>query len=216
MKTRYQCRTDLKKVRECMGLTKEEVAKIVGYSVRSLERMERENATTNKETAMRLAEIYHLNYGEHFYKKDEKLEDVYKEIWAKCEEEFTPADYQKEYYCIYIRKTDLMHDCVFGKGMWVKDCGRDKEVRVLQPIMTEKFMEYQPRVKVINTKEQWMYWYGNLTIGKLYQVVVSEECMRRCLSTCMQETVVRENELFQFDGVGDMMFWGTKKMSKTA
>ena len=216
MKTRYQCRTDLKKVRECMGLTKEEVAKIVGYSVRSLERMERENAATNKETAMRLAEIYHLNYGEHFYETDEKLEDVRKKNCAKYKVEFTPVDYQKEYYCIYIRKIDLMHDCIFGKGMWVKDYGRDKEVRVLHSIMIEKFMEHQPRVKVINTKEQWMYWYNSLIIGKLYQVVVSEECMRRCLSTCMQETVIRKDELFRFDGVGDMMFLGNKKKSKTA
>ena len=43
-KIRFQCKSDLRILRECFKLSKEYVANEIGYSVRNLERIEKENA----------------------------------------------------------------------------------------------------------------------------------------------------------------------------
>lgn len=43
-KIRYQAKTDLKLLRRINGISKEYVADKIGYTIRSLERMEKENA----------------------------------------------------------------------------------------------------------------------------------------------------------------------------
>ena len=51
-KIRYQAKTDLKLLRRINGISKEYVADKIGYTIRSLERMEKENAVTTERTAV--------------------------------------------------------------------------------------------------------------------------------------------------------------------
>ena len=53
-KIRYQAKTDLKLLRRINGISKEYVADKIGYTIRSLERMEKENAVTTERTAHQL------------------------------------------------------------------------------------------------------------------------------------------------------------------
>lgn len=48
---RYQAKADLKEWRKISGLSKEEVAREIGYTERYLEKFEKENAVSNEETA---------------------------------------------------------------------------------------------------------------------------------------------------------------------
>ena len=56
----YRCKTDLKMFREVLGLSKELVAKEIGYSVRHWERIEENNAASSEETARRICKFYKL------------------------------------------------------------------------------------------------------------------------------------------------------------
>lgn len=47
-KIRYQAKTDLKLLRRINGISKEYVADKIGYTIRSLERMEKRNAGYNR------------------------------------------------------------------------------------------------------------------------------------------------------------------------
>lgn len=51
-KKAYRCKADLKMLREEMNLSKEFVANEIGYSVRNLERIEKNNAVASKEAAL--------------------------------------------------------------------------------------------------------------------------------------------------------------------
>lgn len=53
-KIRYQAKTDLKLLRRINGISKEYVADKIGYTIRSIERMEKENAVTTERTAHQL------------------------------------------------------------------------------------------------------------------------------------------------------------------
>ena len=63
-KIRYQAKTDLKLLRRINGISKEYVADKIGYTIRSLERMEKENAVTTERTAHQLCSLYDLVIGE--------------------------------------------------------------------------------------------------------------------------------------------------------
>lgn len=54
-------------MREFFEMTREEVAEKVGYEVRTIVRIEEENATTTEETAIKLAELYELDYVDNFF-----------------------------------------------------------------------------------------------------------------------------------------------------
>lgn len=73
---RYQCRRDLRRMREFFEMTREEVAEKVGYEVRTIVRIEEENATTTEETAIKLAELYELDYVDNFFIVEKRLLDV--------------------------------------------------------------------------------------------------------------------------------------------
>lgn len=71
-KIRYQAKTDLKLLRRINGISKEYVADKIGYTIRSLERMEKENAVTTERTAHQLCSLYDLVYEEQFFIVDKK------------------------------------------------------------------------------------------------------------------------------------------------
>lgn len=69
----YQSIADLKEMRKILGLTKEVVADNIGYSVRTLERIEEENIVSTESIAKKLCQLYQLNFEEHFYRTDKKM-----------------------------------------------------------------------------------------------------------------------------------------------
>lgn len=210
-KIRYQCKADLKVFRELHGMSKEEVAGKIGYSQRTLERIEKENATIDKESAMVLAKLYGLDYEQQFYVVNKKWEDWLKSKFLELNKtELEQVVGEDEYYCIYIRKTGRFQDCVFGKGMWIRNFNRNKEVRKLQKYNIKKCIELEPDIPIINKSEEWRYWYIGLTIGKIYKVLVSKKCMEECLSSCLKEVVIRRDEMFWWDDTPDIMYWGCK------
>ena len=79
---RYQCRSDLKWIRQINQLPKEFVAAYIGYSTRTLERIEAENAVADEGTAKRLCCIYDMNFKEVFYEIDKRCDDWVKEQMA--------------------------------------------------------------------------------------------------------------------------------------
>lgn len=76
----YQSIVDLKELRKNLGLTKEFVADNIGYSARTLERIEEENVVSIESIAKKLCQLYQLNFEEHFYKADKKFNDKVKEL----------------------------------------------------------------------------------------------------------------------------------------
>lgn len=62
-------------LRKSFGITQQEIADRLYYSVRTVERFEKENATTNEETAKVLAEIYGINFKEDFVCVDQSYID---------------------------------------------------------------------------------------------------------------------------------------------
>lgn len=63
-------------MRECFKLSKEYVANEIGYSVRNLERIEKENAIVTEETAKKLCDLYKIEYQDYFYKTDKNFDDT--------------------------------------------------------------------------------------------------------------------------------------------
>ena len=50
----------------------------------------------------------------------------------------------------------------------------------------------------------------NLTIGKLYEAIVSEPCMKDCLEDCLREIIVTQDDLMKYDVFTDIAVLGGK------
>ena len=129
-------------LRKSFGITQQEIADRLYYSVRTVERFEKENATTNEETTKVLAEIYGINFKEDFVCVDQSYIDERKKLWSLysgiCKSNQRILD--DEYYFIYVYKVDFNQKCVMGKGMWLREYTQNKEVRVLRPANASFFL----------------------------------------------------------------------------
>ncbi len=213
-KIRYQSKADLKGLRQIYKFSKEDVAGKIGYTTRSLERMEKENAVTGEETARQLCDLYRIDFEEQFYRIDEKDENWLREALSN-NGQITDGliNNNSKYYYLYVRKLGLFQDCIAGKGLWIADYNRNKEIRRIREVDAEKVLLHEPDITIINNEKEWDYWYFKLCIGKLYKVVVSEECMKKSLRACLNEVIVKKNELMRVEGITDIMFLGTKRRS---
>ena len=81
----------------------------------------------------------------------------------------------------------------------------------LREVNANVVLQEEPAIEIINSEDEWCYWYHNLIIGKLYKVIVSEGCMEKCLRTCLDEVIVTQDNLHSYDGMTDIAFLGTKK-----
>ena len=88
---------------------------------------------------------------------------------------------------------------------------RNMERRRLREVNANVVLQEEPAIEIINSEDEWCYWYHNLIIGKLYKVIVSEGCMEKCLRTCLDEVIVTQDNLHSYDGMTDIAFLGTKK-----
>lgn len=200
---------DLKGLRQIYKFSKEDVAERIGYTTRSLERMEKKNAATGEETARQLCHLYKIDFQEQFYKIDQKEENRLRDALAnygKIPE--GSIDNNSKYYYLYVRKLGIFNDCIAGKGLWIADYNKNKEIRRLREVDAEKVLLNEPDIPIINNINEWKYWYFRLCIGKLYKVVVSEMCMKKCLRTCLDDVIVKKNELMSCEGITDIMFLG--------
>ncbi len=214
-KIRYQAKTDLKLLRQMSGMSKEYVADKIGYTIRSLERMEQENAVTTEITARQLCSLYDLDFGRQFYLINKNEMEVIAECFAKNGREPENIIYDnREYYLLYVRKVSLFEDYIAGKVMWIGNYNRNKERRKIRKVNAKIVKEIEPAIKIINSGEEWNYWYYGLTIGKLHKVIISEKCMKNNLSTCLDEVIVTQDELFSYDGTNDIAFLGIKKRKR--
>ena len=208
---RYQSKVDLKGLRKIYRMSKEDVAEHIAYSTRTLERIEAENAVADKEVAKRLSCLYNIDFVEQFYKTDKRHDNRLKEKLANLGSK--PQNMLIDnsiYYCLYVRKFELFRDCIAGKGLWIREYNRNKEVRILRQVDAKRVLERCPDVPIINNGKEWDYWYFKLCIGRLYKVLVSESCMKERLRNCLQETIVKKADLMRYDGITDVMFWGGK------
>lgn len=215
-KIRYQCRIDLKLRREILNITKDEIAEKVFSSVRTIERIECKNATTNEETAKLISNFYNLKFHEHFYVLDNNLDEFFKkELAGSYKPGNNKVNYDSTYHCLYIRKISHFEDCIFGKGVWVRDHNKNKEVRTLAKLDMKVFTKSDPAIPIINEHDEWRNWYHGLTIGKIYKAAVSIDCMKVCLKDCLNEVIIRKDKnIYYFDDTSDMMYWGAKKALK--
>ncbi len=203
----YQSIADLKELRKILGLTKDVVADNIGYSVRTLERIEEENVVLTESIAKKLCQLYQLNFEEHFYKADKKFNDKVKELEMRLGKRPENLIYKEnEYYYLYVRKVDLFGECIIGRVTWIANYNRNKERRKLEKVNPERVLYKEPHINIINTGDEWEYWRFSLTIGKIYKVLVSEKCMKECLSRCLKEYIVRRDELMIADGISDLIF----------
>lgn len=211
-KIRYQSKADLKCLRQLYKFSKEDVADKIGYTVRSLERMERQNSVTQELTAYQLCDLYHLDFHKQFYIINQEQEDFIKE--ALSNDGQIPngkVNPNNEYYYLYVRKQGIFEDCIAGKGMWIADYNRNKEIRRLQKVDAKKVLKYEPDIMIINNAKEWDYWYFKLCIGKMYKAMVSEICMKERLRTCLKDVIINRKDLLIYEGISDIMFWGRKK-----
>ena len=116
-----------------------------------------------------------------------------------------------KYYLLYVRKVGLFQDCIAGNVMWVGNYNRNMERRRLREVNANVVLQEEPAIEIINSEDEWCYWYHNLIIGKLYKVIVSEGCMEKCLRTCLDEVIVTQDNFHSYDGITDIAFLGTKK-----
>lgn len=211
-KIRYQAKTDLKLLRRINGISKEYVADKIGYTIRSLERMEKENAVTTERTAHQLCSLYDLVYEEQFFIVDKKsLECVRRCLVENKKVPEHIVYHNSKYYLLYVRKVGLFQDCIAGNVMWVGNYNRNMERRRLREVNANVVLQEEPAIEIINSEDEWCYWYHNLIIGTLYKVIVSEGCMEKCLRTCLDEVIVTQDNLHSYDGITDIAFLGTKK-----
>jgi transcriptional regulator with XRE-family HTH domain len=214
-KIRYQSKTDLKGLREIYKISKDDVADKIGYSKRHLERMERENAVTGEETVRQFCDLYRIAFEEQFYRIDQEDENWLREALSnKGEIPDGSINNHSKYYYLYVRKLGIFKDCISGKGLWIADYNRNKEIRRLREVDAKKVLMREPNITIINNEKEWNYWYFKLCIGKSYEVVVAEECMKECLNECLDEVIVKRSELMKVDGITDIMFLGTKNRIK--
>ena len=152
-KIRYQSKADLKGLRQIYRFSKEEVAEKIGYTTRSLERMERENAVTGEETARKLCDLYRIDFEEQFYRIVQREENWLKE--ALLNNGQIPdglINNKSKYYYLYVRKLGMFQDCIAGKGLWIADYNRNKEIRRLREINAEKVLLHEPNITIINNE----------------------------------------------------------------
>lgn len=209
----YRSKADLKMLREASNLSKEFVANEIGYSVRNLERIEKNNAVASEEAARRICMLYKLKYDETFVGYDDRyhIEGIFKNVGEIPKNQIRQNE---KYYLLYVNNQGNFRDCVLGKVGWIENCGKNMERRKLRSVNPEDVVKYNPDIIILNERSEWENWYYNLVVGKWNKVMLSESCLRDCMSSCLDEVVVSRKELLKFDGYYDMAFLGVRKASK--
>ena len=203
----YQSIADLKEMRKILGLTKEVVADNIGYSVRTLERIEEENIVSTESIAKKLCQLYQLNFEEHFYRTDKKNDDKVKELEMQLGKRPENLIYKEnEYYNLLYMLLSLRYTLQASLLSWHINNNRNKERRKLEKVSPERVLYKEPHINIINTGDEWKYWRFSLKIGKTYKVLVSKKCMKECLNWCLKEYIVRRDELMIVDGISDLIF----------
>ena len=163
-KKAYRCKADLKMLREEMNLSKEFVANEIGYSVRNLERIEKNNAVASEEAAHRICTLYKLKYEETFaiYDDRDHTERVFKNIGKIPKNQIRQNE---TYYLLYVNYQGFFRDCVLGKVGWIENCGKNMERRKLRNVNPEGVVKLNPGIIILNEEDEWMNWYCNLIVG---------------------------------------------------
>ena len=215
-KIRYQAKYDLKWLREQYKLSKEEVADKIGFTVRTLERREKENAVIDEEEAYRLSNLYGIDYSVLFFKK--VIDPVWEGLWSgggKMPENIVNKD--SEYYYLCIIRKDWPSRChVYGKTMWIGWNAGLAEKRILRPMDNEFLVRENKKVQIINNRAELKYWYYMQAIGRFAQIYISKECLQECFPECLVEKSVNEDELFSMEMRGDFLWWGEKSLTFTS
>lgn len=166
-KIRYQAKTDLKLLRRINGISKEYVADKIGYTIRSLERMEKENAVTTERTAHQLCSLYDLVYEEQFFIVDKKsLECVRRCLVENKKVPEHIVYHNSKYYLLYVRKVGLFQDCIAGNVMWVGNYNRNMERRRLREVNANVVLQEEPAIEIINSEDE---------SKSLYKILLTEQ-----------------------------------------
>lgn len=113
---RYCSTADLKRIREILLYSKDSVAEKINYSLRTLERIEKENATRDKETAQILCDLYELEFKEHFFKSDIKTFNTMSRLFSEEGDEPKNVVLENEvYYFMFIRRLKFGNAFVASK-----------------------------------------------------------------------------------------------------
>lgn len=196
MKTKkvYMALTDLKELRKQYGWSSEFVAEKIFCSSRTLNRLEAENGTSNYDIAQNIAELFDAPFEMLFATIDKSILEYLEKSRPIFKSE--SIEENQKYYFLYICRNALFGAWICGKTAWIKDYDVQYEIRTLHNICPERvIMQYNYRIPVINSKENWDNFFFSLTIGNEVCVIVSESCIRESIPYALCKYVVSKEFL---------------------
>lgn len=202
----YFCVYDLKKIRNTWGITITDMADKLFCSTRTVDRIESLNGTSNRKTAELISGVYSYHLEDLFIDVDGRLFNA----------SFNPPQSGQvvegmKYYMVRAWRTSLAGAHIYGKTMWIDNYCNNNEIRKLQPInIAEAIAQMDNDYLTVNTKDEWMNWLMHAKIGKEQIMIISEECIQRCLSYLLDEYVVAQSALTKF-GLQDVVLLGDYK-----
>lgn len=105
-----------------------------------MERIEEENIVSTESIAKKLCQLYQLNFEEHFYRTDKKIDDKVKELEMQLGKRPENLIYKEnEYYYLYVRKVGLLGECIVGRVTYIANYNRNKERRKLERVSPKEY-----------------------------------------------------------------------------
>lgn len=107
----------LRDLRKAKGMTIEQLAALIPCSTRTVNRFEASNWTSNKQTALRLAEIFSISFEQLFIPVEQHFLEALESIAPNVS--FGHPIKGMTYYLLYIRRISWWSANIWGKTMWI-------------------------------------------------------------------------------------------------
>lgn len=191
-------------------LSVEQLAALIPCSTRTVNRFEASNWTSNKQTALRLAEIFSISFEQLFIPVEQHFLEALESIAPNVS--FGHPIEGMTYYLLYIWRISWWSANIWGKTMWIGPYDQTHELRKLHMLSEEGTMQlHTTGIPVIFFQKEWKSFFYRTTIGFTYKVIVSEDCLRTCAPYTLHHYAVHRRALYTNKLPPDVILLGDYK-----
>lgn len=150
---------------------------MVPCSTRTINRIEKDNRTSNKVIAKKLAEIFQIPFWALFIKAEQHFLDKLEYIAPEPQHDGLLGG--TKYYLLYVCRASWWETRIWGKTMWIGHYNMNYELRKLHPLNNNaEEARYLQGLLVINTKDDWDGFFYRAKIGNFHKLIVSEKSLQ--------------------------------------
>lgn len=204
--------TNLRRLRRLDGYTVQQIANMIPCSTRTVNRIEKDNRTSNEDIAREIAKIFGIPFGRLFIKAEQHFLEALERIAPEVQ--CGKLQDGENYYLVHMCRVSWREAQIWGKTMGVGDYDTNHELRKLRPLGEKvDIAKYLKGVPIINCEDDWDGFFCRAWIGSHQELIISQKCLQSCAPYALETYAVHRKILQegQITSDGDVILLGQYK-----